>query len=304
MTIIPIPTDRDEWLKLRLDYIGGSETAALFHAQPGYGYSLFAMHHTKAKRIPERAIDSERMEAGTFMEPAIARWAAHREGWGLEQGGYAIDDTTPGLGASLDYQIRSHAETDPAFEGPGVLEIKNVSWQAWKNTWGKRPPLFIELQAQHQIAASGFKWCAIACCVDGNSLHVWKRAARPRIIDELRKRIGTFWENVRNGTPPDVEGSDATADALKALYDVESDRKIEVPDDLAEQMHAMCAALSQEREASKASETRQQAAKNFIKAVMQGAGSAYVPPPDADSPAFYARQDARGAIKISEVSPT
>jgi hypothetical protein len=42
MAIYPIPATREEWLKLRKDYVGASEVAALLGVQADYQLSPFA----------------------------------------------------------------------------------------------------------------------------------------------------------------------------------------------------------------------------------------------------------------------
>lgn len=302
--IIPIPEDRDEWLALRSKYVGGSDAASLFHAQAGFGASLFNLWHQKAGHIEgENLDDVERIEWGRVMEPVIGAFAAKRHGWTIDPGGFAIDDTTPGLAATLDFQITAHTETE--FSGPGCLETKAVDSIMWKSDhWDLRPPLYIELQLQHQLCATGWSWGAIAACVGGNTLQVWKRKARPVLQAEIRKRVRAFWASIAAGEQPDVDATDSTADALKALYVVEKDKPVELAPDLIKPMHDVVTMLAVEREAIKASDSRQQAARNFIKQVMAGGGRVHVPSPDPNSPSFWVSQDNRGTIRIKEYAPT
>ena len=302
--IQPIPTDRAAWLKMRQPYIGGSDIATLFHTQAGFGASLFNLWHQKAGHIEgENLDDVERIEWGRAMEPLIGAFAAKRHGWTIEAGGFAVDETTIGLAATLDFQITAHDEAE--FSGPGCLETKNVDGIMWKSdNWDLRPPLYIELQLQHQMAATGWSWGCIAACVGGNTLQTWKRKARPVLIAEIRARVRAFWASIENSAPPNVDATDSTADALKALYQVQKDRAVEIPPDLAGPLHEVVTLLAVEREAAKGSDSRQQAARNFIKQVLAGGGRAQVVSPDPSSPSFWISQDARGTIRIKEYAPT
>ena len=302
--IIPIPEDRAEWLALRQKHIGGSEVSALFGEEAGYAASAFTLYQVKSGRIPDQFSENDRTDWGLRLEPAVAKWAAETHGWTVLRGGYAIDDTTPGLGATLDYQIVHHNEEQ--FTGPGALQIKCVDYLVWKRVWGGSPPLYVELQHHHEMAAAGFSWGAVACLVGGNDPHLWKRKARPRLTAEIRSRVRQFWQDVLDGVNvPTVDGSDSTAAALRAMFPKPQDSNpVEIPEDLQPHVHEFATILINERAASIASNNRQQAAKNFILAVMGDADSAYVPPPDFDSPALYLSRDKRGTLRIKEAKGT
>jgi predicted phage-related endonuclease len=300
--IVPIPQSRADWLKMRLGYIGASETAALWDAQPDFALSKFALWHVKAGLIPAPDVEEERADWGVLLEPVVARETARREGWGIEHGGFAVDDTTPGLSATLDFQVISHTEPDHA--GRGALEVKCVDWLQFKRVWNGSPPLHIELQLQHQLAATGYSWGAIAALVSGNELHVWKRRARPRIIDGIRQRVREFWASIEAKRSPSADGTDSTSAALKALYAVPQDRDAEIPEEDAPAVAEACALFLIERETRLAGAKREEAAKNLIRAAMGDAARAFVTPLDASGPAYRISRDKRNAITVKEVAPT
>lgn len=215
---IPVIHDSPEWHEIRARHIGGSEIASLWDLppgeRPGYLTSRFALWHIKAGNAPPPRIDNPRTQWGLRLEAAIADGAAEKEGWEIVKGGYVSDPTTRGLGATLDFVILS----DPAEDGPGVLEVKNVSWLVHKKSWGGEPPFHILLQHQHQFAASGYTWGAVAALVDHNDLRVYRYRARPRLIAEIRARVTAFWASIDDGREPPVDGSDSASDVLRSLY--------------------------------------------------------------------------------------
>jgi predicted phage-related endonuclease len=302
MAIVPIPESRDEWLKLRMNYIGGSESACLFDAQPAYALSRFALFYAKMNRIPDQFENNERVEWGNRLEAVIAQAAAERNGWHIERGGFATDDTTPGLSATLDYQIVSHAETDPRFVGPGALECKNVDAWTFKDQWGGEPPLHIILQHQHQFCASGFLWGAVAALVGGNELHVWKYPARPRIMDSIRERVTGFWTAVADGTPPAPDGSDSTADALRALYPVPVDIAADIPADALPVVADACTRFVTERETRLAAVPREKEASNIIRAALGDASNAEIPPMEPHGPRYRVRRTKANALTVTEIA--
>jgi predicted phage-related endonuclease len=304
MAIIPIPESREEWLKLRQTYIGGSDVASLFGVQAGFTPSKFALWHMKRGAIePDNLDDVERIRWGNLLEPVIGAEAAYRNGWAIEKGGFAIDDQCPRLATTLDFRIVSHQEAE--FEGLGVLETKAVDYPQFKNdAWDLRPPNYIELQLQAQIAASGCSWGAIAALVSGNELHVWKRKARPGIIHGIRNRVTEFWASIETSVPPSVEGdgTDSTERALKALYAApEREAEAEIPPDQLEEISRACMEFETERAARLAGVERETAAKNRLRDALKDANRARVIAPDPNSPTYLIKRDKRNAISVHQI---
>lgn len=246
MAFIDVLEHTESWHALRLKNIGGSEIASLFGEEEkpepdaedvpaGFSDSLFSLHYIKSGAVKPRTIEVERVDAGIFFEPTIAAFAAARRGWKISKGRYATDDTTPGMGASLDYVI-DNAGADAAgvsvdgnvlrgiagpLVGPGVLQIKNVDGIQFSRKWkDDEPPLYILLQVQHEIACSGFQWAVLAAWVGGNSLKLYFYEPRPQIIAQIRQRVTEFWQRIKEGRPPAADGSDASSYVLRELYPV------------------------------------------------------------------------------------
>lgn len=227
--ITPVTHDSKEWHDIRARHIGGSEIAALFDLPPdqvpAYMMRRYALWHVKSGNAPPPHVDNPRVTWGLKLEAVIAEAAAEQEGWTFDKGGYASDETTPGLGCTLDFVIHS----DPAEEGPGALECKAVDWLQHKRSWtDDEPPPHILLQLQHQLAATGYTWGAVAGLVGGNDLRVYRYKARPRLIADIRRRVREFWASIDAGLEPPVDGSDSAADVLASLYPVVIDDSIDM----------------------------------------------------------------------------
>lgn len=204
----------DDWHELRLKNIGGSEIAGLFDMEQPYQLSRYGLYMVKSKQAKDDFEGNERTEWGNRLEAAIAHGIAEDNGWTIRKGGYFADPETPGLGSTLDFII----ESDPDFEGPGAFEIKNVDGLVFRDKWvDDEPPEHILLQLQHQLASSGFKWGVIGALINGNRTEVYKYAARPNLIAEIRSRVSQFWKDVSNGVVPPVDGSDNTKAILQAM---------------------------------------------------------------------------------------
>lgn len=216
-----------DWHALRSKHIGGSECAALWGMQYDYAQSLFALHMIKSGRIPEPPVDDSpgtRVWYGKMMEPVIAEMAAKLFRWKIRYPGpYAIDDTTPGLAASLDGIIEEpgEEETRLGYRGPGVLEIKRAEWLVFKEKWtGNEPPPPAILQTQHGMAASGLGWGVVVVLAGEVGLVPFRYRRREGIISQDRERVEEFWDRVRRDDPPNTDRSRATAEAISGLFPV------------------------------------------------------------------------------------
>lgn len=263
------------WHEIRRKNVGGSEIAALFRAQADYQMSEYSLFMVKSGRIPPPPVDDgpgTRIWFGIKLEAQIAQMAADLYGWTIEKGGYCTDDTTPGMGASLDYLITAPGPDERAmgFTGPGVLQIKNIDWIQHKRTWDHdEPPPHILLQLQHEIACSGCTWGIIVGMVGGNELPAYRYSIRPKMVGEIRQRVGAFWTRVGERKPPLIDGSDSTADAISTLFPaIDDDRQVDLTSD--NELPEICAGLVVATADRKEAEAREQELKNRLDEKMAG----------------------------------
>lgn len=246
------------WHSLRSKHVGASESAALFGAQPDYALSHYALWQTKAGRIPRPEVDSKRIQAGKRLEGGIAEWIAAENGWEIEQfKGYAVADTCAGMGCTPDFTIEGDAE--------GLLEVKSVDWLQHKRAWGDEPPLHIQIQLQHQLHCTGLSWGVVGALIGGNEPKVYRYDYRPKIGAEIEKRVAAFWESVKAGKEPPVDGTDATAAALAAMFpEAKPGESIDMDGD--NEFPERWAALVQAKADRKAAEATETASKNWLMA--------------------------------------
>lgn len=266
MSIRPIPTQSEDWHALRRQNVGGSEVAALFGVQSDYALSHYALWHVKAGLAPAPEVGGPRVSWGLYLEQAIAEAAAVENGWTLRKGGYCTDDTTPGMACTLDYEIEaSDADRADGRDGIGVLEIKNADWLVWRRKWtDDEPPLHILLQLQHQLACAGREWGMVACLVGGNDLRIYPYRARPKLIADIRARVTAFWQSIREGKPPPVDGSEGATHVLKSLYAESVDGIADLQAD--NELPEICAGILHAVNARKEAEKRESEFKNRLRA--------------------------------------
>jgi predicted phage-related endonuclease len=232
--------DEAHWLTVRDQHIGGSDVAALFNRwrlPTGETVVLHAYEavpegalpigscspYTTAYRLylersgilmPEGWNSSERMDAGTHLEPAIAAWSEAKYKWKLRKvRRYHQHPTVEGWGASVDFEVH----------GPGMdpVEIKNVDGLIARNNWVIDDeevigaPLHIALQLQHYIGAreAGRGW--IVACVGGNELVRGMFQRHEATQERIAEAVSAFWAGVRAGIPPiETADYDAVSDEL------------------------------------------------------------------------------------------
>lgn len=210
MTAIPI-RDEAHWRELRSKNCGGSEVSAIFGLHPQI--TKFELWHRKFGTIPEPDLsDNERVFWGTYLEPSIAKGIGAIKGIEVEKvTEYLTNDACPGMSATLDYRILSDQR------GLGALEIKTVDGLAYRDWEEGEPPVNYQLQLQHQLACSGYKWGMIGVLIGGNRLETFEYEARPATIAKLESGISAFWQSIRDKSPPKPDFS-VDLDTIRVVY--------------------------------------------------------------------------------------
>lgn len=195
----------------RRSFIGGSEVAALFGLHPHL--TPFELWHRKAGSLPEPDLsDSAAVQAGIFLEPAVAAWVADRTGWKIQKvRRHLVHSDLPFLAGSLDYEVVGHDR------GAGVLEIKTTDSFVARMWDEGDPPMHYELQLQTYLGITGRAWGAIAVLVGGNDLRLFERERRPKTIEKIEAAAAAFWASVREGREPTPDFR-VDADVIAALY--------------------------------------------------------------------------------------
>lgn len=215
---IPIE-NQEHWHQCRKRNVGASEVAALFGASP-YISRFGLWHEKKAETIvkPDDN-DNEYTFWGNRLEPVIAYGLAEKQKWNIQKVRRYIERTDiQGMGTSLDYEIFNHPD------GMGCFEIKNLGFQAWRESWLKNEdgsieaPLHIQLQLQHQLGTTGREWGAIGFLVAGNTGGVVVQRRHDPTIRTIELAIEKFWESIARNQPPEIEDL-ADIRTLSKLFD-------------------------------------------------------------------------------------
>lgn len=265
-------TSREQWLSLRRSNVGASEVAALFDCSPYT--SRYALWQIKAGRIPEPELNGERPKWGLRLEDVIM--AAYFEevqpdAYAHRRAGYVQHQTVDGFGCSPDFFL-----VDRDGVPIEVVETKNVDWLVHKRQWGGEPPTHILLQAMSQLSCTGLAAVTVPALVGGNELNHYRFDRRPKIIAEIERRVTEFWQSIRDGREPPVDGSDSTAQAIKALYpdDDGDDEPLDLRSD--NELPELCAAYKEAAALRKQYADAEQEARNGILAKVGEHRAAFV----------------------------
>lgn len=213
--------DRKEWLAARRPLVTGSEAPIILGVAPwGSPMELYTEKLGLAIERPQ----SERMLWGQKLQRVVAEEYSERTGRGLVDLGeftITISPRRPWMGATLDYLV-----TDKE-RGRGVLQVK-TAFSAGEWDEGE-PPVYQEVQLQHEIECADVAWGSLAVLVAGNRL-LWADLDRNgRFLSVLVEKEEAFLERLRSQTPPPVDGREATAKALCALYSRDDGGAVALP---------------------------------------------------------------------------
>lgn len=213
-----VDMDRDEWLRWRRRGIGGSDASAV--AGLNRWRSPMQVWLEKTGQIPENA-DSEAMYWGRVLEDIVAHEFSKRTGKRLRRRNAILQHPEyPFMLANVDRLVVG--------EDAG-LECKTASeWRS--NEWANNgiPDEYL-IQCQHYMAVTGCNKWYIAVLIGGNRF-LWQEIQRDEdIIDYLIRIESDFWHLVETRTPPAIDGSHASTEALKLLYPESVEKTIELP---------------------------------------------------------------------------
>lgn len=262
--LIVCSSDAD-WLAQRRNGIGASESAALFgESKWDTPYSIWAR---KTGQSGEKRQNTS-MRLGSMLEDGIAAVYAEQLGSPLiDYGRFALlrSLSTPRLLATLDRVCPNLGCED----GPGVIEIKHTS----RADWHESPPIQYEIQVQHQLAVTGWKWGRLVVEREGE-LREHRITRNEQFIGLLRRDVQKFWDDyVSTLKPPALDGSKPTETALKEVFGRASGRIVELGHD-AVTIDAEMVSLDEQIERI---ETKRRELKNKLVAMIGDASEALLP---------------------------
>ena len=213
----------EEWLALRRQSIGGSEIGAVLGLNPfASAYSLWC-ERTGRKPAFEGNL---RTRIGTALEDTVARIFEEETGFKVQRTNF--------IWYNSDYP-HMHASPDRLFVSDKAgLEIKTTSAFNAGQFRGEEFPAQYYAQAVQYMAILEFRAWYIAVLIGNHDFKIYQLVRdesipRPEWVNgrlfvedgeliALRDAAAAFWTCIETDTPPQVDGSDATTDALEEVY--------------------------------------------------------------------------------------
>ncbi len=199
--------EREEWLEHRRSSIGGSDAAGIVGlSQWASPYSVWA---EKTGRVPPQE-DTEAMRQGRDLEDYVAKR------WEEATGGHVR--RLPAILRNPQYPF-AHANIDRMVIGEDAgLECKTTSTLNIKQFHGVDFPEKYYAQCVHYLAVTGAARWHLAVLVFGRGFFSFTLERDEDEITALMAAEAAFWEGVKSDTPPALDGSDASTEALRMIF--------------------------------------------------------------------------------------
>lgn len=266
-----------KWLEQRLTGIGASDASSILGINPWK--SALALYTEKVGIAAPNVSESEIMEWGHRLEAPIAE--AYEDETGrtvFDPGDFEIQRhrTLGFMMATLDRVVLDVTKDPPKkplpTPGDGVLEIKTTgAFNA--DEWEDEPPLFYQVQVQHQLAVTGLAWGSLAVLIGGQQFRWIDLKRNDAFIEKLIQAEDEFWWRVKNLNPPPPDNTKSSADALAILFPKETEDTIALPGEFSE----ADAAIVEANDLIKKAEATILDAQNKLKAAIGVHAFAFLP---------------------------
>lgn len=226
--ITPLAPGSQEWLKT----ISASKIPAILGISPWQ--SKYALWHLMAGNTEPWA-GNKSTERGTFLENAIFDWFEdkHPEMSVAGCGSYAHNVHSSWTAAPDGIAIDNHHEED---EQHYAVEIKTAQYS---DGWGKPgtaeiPPYYLA-QVAWQMIVTGLERVYVPVLF-GQPFEFreyvvnWDDIAAD--ADTIKAEVRKFQKSLAAGIAPDIDGSSATYNTIKALHPEIDGEVVEIPEDL------------------------------------------------------------------------
>lgn len=210
ITKIPIrDMSEEEWREARRQSVGGSDAATVLGLNPyASPYSLWA--EKTGTVAPEDISQKEAVRLGHVLEPYVAQRFTEITGKKVRRENYILKNS--------DYPW-AHANVDRLVIGEKAgLECKTTSALNLSKFKNGEYPANYYCQCMHYLAVTGLERWYLAALIGNQEVRLFVIERDEEEIAALMDAEQRFWECVERKEAPPVDGSEATAETLCALY--------------------------------------------------------------------------------------
>lgn len=231
--MIPIEgMTKEEWLEERRFSIGGSEIGGILGMNPyASAYSIYC----ERKGLFPAFEGNLATDVGTCLEEFVAKKFAAISGYIVNRTNFIYrNECYPHLHASPDRVIRKKKARKDECPFSAGLECKTTSeFNAGKVHGVDFPQIYYSQCVQYMMVCDVPVWY-LAVLVGNREFHIFMLTRDPSVekpdwcegrvvVPEedcraLWKAANDFWQLLENNTPPEPDGSDASAKAIKKVF--------------------------------------------------------------------------------------
>lgn len=270
--------DRNAWTKMRQIGIGGSDAGTIVGDNPWKSPYALWLEKT-GQLVPEDISNKEPVYWGTTLEEIVAKEFSKRSGKRVRRCGMMQNVKEPWMLANVDRLVIG--------EQAG-LECKTTNAFSFKEWQDDDLPNSYYWQCQHYMMVTGLPVWYIAVLIGGQHYDYKAIPRNPDDIAFLYTEELKFWNCVKSLTPPPIDGSDSTSQALKAQYAGGNMDPVELPEEAALALEILDNSKKEKKEIDDIIKEQE----NKIKALMGDDEVAYI----ADRKITWKSQDGRITI--------
>jgi putative phage-type endonuclease len=260
MTTTARPTEHRQntpgWVDARRDSIGSSDLPILTGNSP-YGTSIYSLWAFKTRLGEPDPVDPDTQELydlGHALEDDIAERYTVNTGIPLRRmTRMIVRRDEPWASASLD-------RIDARRGQRRIVECKWVPYRSWRNDGPEPVPAYVQDQIQWQLYVSGYDAADVAVLLGAK---VWHYEIEPDAAYQNNLLFIARWfrQLVETGTPPAIDGSEATRKALTWRYPTPMQDMLEPTPEL----DALAAQLAEAKLEAKVATTLQETLENQLR---------------------------------------
>ncbi len=251
-TNLHVRAGSQKWHAARRTGIGASEIAMALGIAPSRWGSPTALYYRKTGELPDE-VDNARLMWGRELESTILKrfvkshpefrdnpvvtgrlYRSNERPWQLATPDAVVFDDRLGFGWDpKEHQVAFTTRTRYVRAFPVVVQVKTGSKdEGWGEDGTDEIPVYYRAQVLQEMDVVGARVAWVPVLFNGRDYREYRVAYHERDVRILRARGAEFWQRVVDRDPPPVDALVATGNALRRVFGVEPDERVQVTGDL------------------------------------------------------------------------
>lgn len=211
---------KEEWNEQRRKTIGGSDAGTILGLNPyDSSYNLWAVK--TGKIVPEDISDKEAVRLGHDLEQYVSERFMEATGKKLRRDNNFVYNTdVPFAHVQVDRLVVNESAGFEAKTSSSLEVVKMLRENKYRDSW--------YVQCVHGMMVTGAERWYLGVLVFGHGFYHFTIERDEAEIAALMQAEKDFWNCVVNDTPPAIDGSQATTDAIKCIYPESDDITVDL----------------------------------------------------------------------------